>query len=183
MQCKSYVQARISAACRPLMSLLGVHALPVVNALTRSLKSTARSRAVRRILTSKIKFDAAVDSIWIRFIKVGFDSIRIQYSNRFEPYKKPVICQQCLVFGRHISQPGVTCETNAGQTENVCEWVSAVLQLMLCWYTDVDECKPAEACLSCTICNSLPSVPIVVLLCGDQLKGRFNHPLEGLLVL
>ena len=47
MQCKSYVQARISAACRPLMSLLGVHALPVVNALTRSLKWTARSRVVQ----------------------------------------------------------------------------------------------------------------------------------------
>jgi len=30
----------------PLMSLLSVHALQVVNALTRSLKSTARSRAV-----------------------------------------------------------------------------------------------------------------------------------------
>ena len=44
---KNYAQARISAVCRPLMSLLSVHAVPVVNALTRSLKSTTRSRAVQ----------------------------------------------------------------------------------------------------------------------------------------
>jgi len=47
MRCKNYAQARISAVCRPLMSLLSVHALSVVNALTRWLKSTARSRAVQ----------------------------------------------------------------------------------------------------------------------------------------
>jgi len=47
MRCKNYAQARISAVCRPLMSLLSVHALLVVNALTRSLKSTGRSKAVR----------------------------------------------------------------------------------------------------------------------------------------
>jgi len=47
MQCKNYAQTRISAVCQCLMSLLSVHALPVVNALTRSLKSTAWSRAVR----------------------------------------------------------------------------------------------------------------------------------------
>jgi len=51
----------------PLMSLIGVHALPVVNAVTRSLKSTARSRALR------IGFDPAADSIRIRSIKIGFD--------------------------------------------------------------------------------------------------------------
>jgi len=34
-------------ALPPLMSLLGVHALLVVNAVTRSLKMTAQSRAVR----------------------------------------------------------------------------------------------------------------------------------------
>jgi len=70
-----------------LMSLLGVHALPVVNAVTRSLKSTAQSRAVR-IWTIKIGFDPAADSIWIHSTKIGF--IRVQYSNRFEPlYRKP----------------------------------------------------------------------------------------------
>ena len=47
MRCKNYAHAHISAVCRPLMSLLSVHALPVVNALTRRLKSTARSRAVQ----------------------------------------------------------------------------------------------------------------------------------------
>jgi len=47
MRCKNYAQARISAVYRPLMSLLSVHALSVVNALTRWLKSTARSRAVQ----------------------------------------------------------------------------------------------------------------------------------------
>jgi len=47
MWCKNYAQARISAVCQPLMSLLSVHALPVVNTLTRSLKLTARSRAVQ----------------------------------------------------------------------------------------------------------------------------------------
>ena len=47
MRCKNYTQARNSAVCRPLMSLLSVCALLVVNALTRSLKSTVRSRAVR----------------------------------------------------------------------------------------------------------------------------------------
>jgi len=50
----------------------GVHALLVVNTVTRSLKSTARSRAVR-IWTIKIGFDPAADSIRIRSIKIGFD--------------------------------------------------------------------------------------------------------------
>ena len=47
MRCKNYAQARISAVCRPLMSLLGVHAVLVINALTHSLESKALSRAVR----------------------------------------------------------------------------------------------------------------------------------------
>jgi len=47
MRCKNYAPARISAVCRPLMLLLSVHALPVVNALMRLLKSTVRSRAMR----------------------------------------------------------------------------------------------------------------------------------------
>ena len=55
------------SALPPLMSLIGVHALLVVNAVTRSLKSTARSRAQR------IGFDPAADSIRIRSIKIGFD--------------------------------------------------------------------------------------------------------------
>jgi len=56
----------------PLMSLLGVHAVPVVNAVTRSLKSTTRSRPVR-MRTIKIGFDPAADSIRIRSTKIGFD--------------------------------------------------------------------------------------------------------------
>ena len=47
MRHKNYAQAYISAVCWPLMSLLSVHALPVVNALMHSLKSTTRSRAAR----------------------------------------------------------------------------------------------------------------------------------------
>jgi len=47
MRCKNYAPTRISAVCRPLMLLLSVHALPVVNALTRLLKSTVRLRAMR----------------------------------------------------------------------------------------------------------------------------------------
>jgi len=57
------------SALPPLMSLIGAHALPVVNAVTRSLKSTARSTAVR----IKIGFDPAADSIRIRSIKIGSD--------------------------------------------------------------------------------------------------------------
>ena len=57
-------------ALPPLMSLIGAHALPVVNAVTRSLKSTARSTAVR----IKIGFDPAADSIRNRSIKIGFES-------------------------------------------------------------------------------------------------------------
>jgi len=56
----------------PLMSLLGVHALPIVNVVMRSLKLTMRSRAVR-ISTIKIGFDPAADSIWIRSIKIRFE--------------------------------------------------------------------------------------------------------------
>ena len=55
------------SALPPLMSLIGAHALPVVNTVTRSLKSTVRSRALR------IGFDPAADSIRIRSIKIGFD--------------------------------------------------------------------------------------------------------------
>jgi len=55
------------SALPPLMSLYRAHALPVVNAVTRSLTSTTRSRAVR------IGFDPAADSIRIRSIKIGFD--------------------------------------------------------------------------------------------------------------
>jgi len=47
IRCKNYAQACISAVCRPLTSILGVHALPVVNALMHSLKTTAQSRAVQ----------------------------------------------------------------------------------------------------------------------------------------
>jgi len=50
----------------------GAHSLPVVNAVTRSLKSTAPSRAVQ-ICTIKIGFDPAADSIPSRSIKIGFD--------------------------------------------------------------------------------------------------------------
>jgi len=60
-----------------------VHAVLVVNAVTHSLKSTARSRA-SRIWTSEIGFDPAADSIRIWLSRL--DSIQIQYSNRFEPY-------------------------------------------------------------------------------------------------
>jgi len=49
-------------ALPPLMLLLSVHALPVVNALTHSLKSTARYRAVW-LLMIKIELDPAVDLI------------------------------------------------------------------------------------------------------------------------
>jgi len=56
----------------PLMSLLGVHTLPVVNTVTCLLKSTVWSRAVR-IWTTKIRFDPAADSIQIRSIRIGFD--------------------------------------------------------------------------------------------------------------
>ena len=57
-----YAQARISAVCRHCHLSCCVHAQPVVNALTRSLKSTARSRAVQ-ILMIKMEFDSAMDSI------------------------------------------------------------------------------------------------------------------------
>jgi len=60
------------SALPPLMSLLGAHDLPVVNGVMRSLKSTARSRAVQ-ISTIKIGFDPAADSIRIESIKFGFD--------------------------------------------------------------------------------------------------------------
>ena len=52
------------SALPPLMSLVSIQALPVVNAIMRSLKSTARSRAVR-IWTIKIGFDPAEFSTWI----------------------------------------------------------------------------------------------------------------------
>jgi len=55
------------------MSLLGIHALPVVNALMRSLKLTVRSTAVRN-WTINIYYDPAVDSIQIRYSKIVFDS-------------------------------------------------------------------------------------------------------------
>jgi len=67
--CTGYAQM---SALPPLLSLLGIHALPVVNAVTRSLKSTAWFTAVR-IWTIKIGFDPAADSIWIRSIKIGFN--------------------------------------------------------------------------------------------------------------
>jgi len=60
------------SAFPPLMLLIGVNALPVVNAVMRSLKSTARPRAVQ-IWTIKIGFDPATDSIWIRSIQIAFD--------------------------------------------------------------------------------------------------------------
>jgi len=60
------------SALPPFMSLLGVHALPVVNAVTCLLKSTSLSRAVQ-ISTIKIGFDPAANSIRIRSIKIGFD--------------------------------------------------------------------------------------------------------------
>jgi len=64
------------SALPSLMSLLSVHALsalPVVIAVTCSLKSTVQSRAVRT-WTTKIVFDPAANSIWI------------QYWNQFESY-------------------------------------------------------------------------------------------------
>jgi len=69
------------SALPPLMSLLGVHALPVVNALRCALKLTARSRAVQ-ILTIKIEFDPTVDSVRIRSIKIGFNSNSVLESVR-----------------------------------------------------------------------------------------------------
>jgi len=60
------------SALPPLMSLLGIHALSVVNAVMRSLKLTTRFRAVH-ILTMKIRFDPATDSIGIRSIKIGHE--------------------------------------------------------------------------------------------------------------
>jgi len=68
-------------ALSPLMSLLGVHALPVVNTLMHSLKSTTCSRAVW-ILTIKIEFDPAVNSIWIQSIKIRLDSNSVLESGR-----------------------------------------------------------------------------------------------------
>jgi len=60
------------SALPPLMSLLGVHALPVVNALTCSLKSTARSGAVQ-ILMIKIEFNPAIDSNLIYQDRIQFE--------------------------------------------------------------------------------------------------------------
>jgi len=54
------------------MSLLGIHALPVVNAVTRSSKLTMQSRAVR-LWMIKMGFDPAANSIRIRSIKIRFD--------------------------------------------------------------------------------------------------------------
>jgi len=77
----------------PLMSLLGVHALLVVNAVMRSLKSTARSRAVR-------SWTSRPDSVQppIRFESdlSRLDSIQIQYLNRFEPYSLTCAIHECL---------------------------------------------------------------------------------------
>jgi len=50
-----------TSALPPLMSLLGVHALVVVNALTRSLKSTVQSRAVM-ILTIGVAGDSSFNT-------------------------------------------------------------------------------------------------------------------------
>ena len=76
MQCKWALCAGLHLSCMsalpPLMSLLRVHALPVVNAIMCSLKSTVQSRAVH-IWTFKIGFDPAADSIRIRSIKIGFN--------------------------------------------------------------------------------------------------------------
>jgi len=78
MQCiiEHWICAGLHLSCMsalpPLMSLLGAHDLPVVNGVMRSLKSTARSRAVQ-ISTIKIGFDPAADSIRIESIKFGFD--------------------------------------------------------------------------------------------------------------
>jgi len=69
------------SALPPLMSLLGVHALPVVTALRCALRLTARSRAVQ-ILTIKIEFDPTVDSIRIRSINIGFNSNSVLESVR-----------------------------------------------------------------------------------------------------
>jgi len=80
-------------ALPPLMLLLSVHALPVVNALTRSLKSTACSRAVW-LLTIKIEFDPAIDSIWIQSIKIGFG---FDSNSVLEPVRTlmVILCQWC----------------------------------------------------------------------------------------
>jgi len=69
------------SALPPLMSLLSVNALPAVNAVTRSLESAARSRAVR-IRAMKIGFDPAADSIRIRSVKIGFDPNSVLWSVR-----------------------------------------------------------------------------------------------------
>jgi len=67
----------------PLMSLLGVHAVPVVNAVMRSLKSTERSRPVRG--SERSRSDSIQPPIRFESDLPRSDSIRIQYSNRFEP--------------------------------------------------------------------------------------------------
>ena len=68
------------SALPPLMSLLGAHALLVVNAVTRSLKSTARSRVVQ--ISTMIGFDPAANSIQIRSTKIGFDPNSVHESVR-----------------------------------------------------------------------------------------------------
>jgi len=69
------------SALLPLMWLLGIHVLPVVNAVTCSLKSTAWSRAVW-IWTIKVEFDPAADLIRTRSIRTGFDQNSVLESVR-----------------------------------------------------------------------------------------------------
>ena len=92
MRCKNYAQARILAVCRQLMSLLSVHALPVVNALTRSLKSTARSRAVR-IFHCRCIFIRLIDSnccSLFGFFQITSLAIRIGHLNYSNFQIKPL---------------------------------------------------------------------------------------------
>jgi len=83
------------SALPTLMSLLGVHDLPVVNAVTCSLKSTVWSRAVQ-IWTIKIGFDPATESIRIQSIKIGFDQNSVLESVRTLKFIKVYVCQRLL---------------------------------------------------------------------------------------
>jgi len=97
------------SALPPLMTLLGVCVLPVVNAVTRSLKSTARSRAVQ-IWTIKIGFDPDADSIRIRSIKIGFhpnsvlESVRTLDASHMHHMEFHEV-QWTLVHFSHIGSP------------------------------------------------------------------------------
>jgi len=108
-------------ALPPLMTLLGIHALPVVNAVACSLKLTALSRA-ERILTMKIIFDPATDLIRIRSIKIGFDFDSVLESVRtlvYNTYGRPsegiyVTVMLCIFTSRNMEDGSCEYEIIAG---------------------------------------------------------------------